>query len=95
MPSIFYEIVTLLASILRLIGMAVLGLGIGWLSLDLLLKEQAWQLQIAVFLGLVGLVVAMAFFLGMGALGAFSLGVGLAILMWGMPKKQKKVEDKS
>jgi hypothetical protein len=29
MPSYVYEIINLLASILRLIGMAVLGLGIG------------------------------------------------------------------
>jgi len=95
MPSIVYEIINLLASILRLIGMAVLGLGIGWLSLDLLRKGQVWQLQIAVFLGFVGLLVAMTFFLASGALGAFSIGVGVAIFLWGMPKKQKKDEEKS
>jgi NhaP-type Na+/H+ or K+/H+ antiporter len=94
MPSIVYEIINLLASILRLIGMAVLGLGIGWLALDLLKKMQVWQVQIAVFFGLAGLIIAMAVFTGVGALGAFALGVGVAILLWGMPKKQKKEEEK-
>jgi len=95
MPPIVYEIIDLLGSIFRLIGMAVLGLGIGWLSLDLLRRAQDWQLQIAVFLGLVGLVIAMTFFLAWGALGAFSIGVGVAIFLWGMPKKQKKENEKS
>ena len=93
MPSYVYEIINLLASILRLIGMAVLGLGIGWLALDLLKKMQVWQVQIAVFFGLAGLIIAMAVFTGVGALGAFALGVGVAILLWGMPKKQKKEEE--
>jgi hypothetical protein len=94
MPTIVYEIITLLASILRLIGMVVLGLGMGWLSLDLLRKAQVWQLQIAVFLGLVALVVALSYFLGAGAQGAFAIGVGVAIFLWGMPKKEKKEEEK-
>ncbi len=93
MPSYVYEIINLFASILRLIGMAVLGLGIGWLALDLLKKMQVWQVQIAVFFGLAGLIIAMAVFTGAGALGAFALGVGVAILLWGMPKKQKKEEE--
>lgn len=95
MPSYVYEIINLLASILRLIGMAVLGLGIGWLALDLLKKMQVWQVQIAVFFGLAGLIIAMAIFTGAGALGAFAIGVGVAIFLWGMPKKQKKEEEKS
>ena len=95
MPGIVYEIINLLASILRLIGMAVLGLGIGWLTLDLLKKMQAWQGQVAIFLGLAGLIIAMAVFTGWGALGAFCIGVGVAIFLWGMPKKQNKEEEKN
>jgi NhaP-type Na+/H+ or K+/H+ antiporter len=93
MPSIVYEIINLLASFLRLIGMAVLGLGIGWLALDLLKKLQVWQGQVAIFLGLAGLVIAMAVFTGWGALGAFCIGVGVAIFLWGMPKKQKREDE--
>jgi len=94
MPSIAYEIIDLLAAILRLIGMVVLGLGIGWLAIDLLKKMQVWQVQVAVFLGLAGLIIAIAVYTGMGAQGAFAIGVGVAILLWGMPKKQKKEEEK-
>ena len=95
-PQIVYEIIELFASILRLIGAAVLGMGIAWLSLDLLRKAQAWQLQIAVFLGLVGLVIGMSYFLSWGALGTFGIGVGVAIFVWGMPKKKKNEgEDKN
>ncbi len=95
MPSIVYEIFNLLASILRLIGMAVLGLGIGWLSLDLLRKAEAWQFQGTIFLGLIGMLIATFVFIGWGAHGAFALGVGVAIFLWGMPKKPKKEDEKS
>ncbi len=69
--------------------MVVLGLGFGWIALDLLKKIEAWQGQVAIFLGLAGLVIGLAVFTGPGALGAFAIGVGVAIFMWGMPKKGK------
>jgi Kef-type K+ transport system membrane component KefB len=94
MPDIVYEIINLLASLVRFLGMVLLGVGLGWLALDLLRKSQAWQLQIAVYLGLVGLVVALANFTAWGALGAFCAGVGVAILIWGLPKKEKVKEKK-
>ena len=92
MPQIVYETIDLLSAAIRLIGLAVLGVGIGWLSLDLLRKAEAWQLQIGVFLGLVGLVAALANFMAWGALGAFCIGLGVAIFVWGMPKKKKEEE---
>jgi NhaP-type Na+/H+ or K+/H+ antiporter len=88
-----YEIINLLASVLRLLGMAAFGVGIGYLAVDLLRKTQAWPMQMAVFLGLVGLVIAMVAFLSGGALGAFGIGVGVAIFVWGMPKKKKEEEE--
>ncbi len=95
MPVIVNDLLTLLAELIRLLGMAVLGLGLGWLVLDLLKKLELWQAQVAIFLGLVGLIIALAVFTGMGAFGAFAIGVGVAIFMWGMPKKEKKEEEKS
>jgi NhaP-type Na+/H+ or K+/H+ antiporter len=88
-------ILVLLSQLFRFVGLAVLGLGIGWLTLDLLKKMLTWQGQTAIFLGLAGLIIAMVVFTGVGALGAFALGVGVAIFLWGMPKKQKKEEEKS
>jgi hypothetical protein len=93
MPTLVYEIINLLGSLLRLLGMAALGLGIGWLALDLLKKAANWYLQAVVFLGLLGLIIAMTVYLGWGALGAFAIGVAVAIFMWGVPKKAKVEED--
>jgi len=93
MPTIVDQILIIFSQFLRVVGMAILGLGIGWLVLDLLKKIQVWQGQIALFLGLAGLIIAMTVFTGWGALGAFGIGVGVAILMWGIPKKPK--EEKS
>ena len=95
MPTIVYEILLMIAQFFRFVGMAVLGLGIGWLALDLLKKLLVWQAQIAVFLGLAGLIIAMAVFTSVGALGAFAIGIGVAILLWGLPKKQKMEEEGS
>jgi NhaP-type Na+/H+ or K+/H+ antiporter len=93
MPDIVYEILDLIASLIRFLGMGVLGVALGWLSLDLLKKAVNWQLQIAVFLGFLGLVIAMAYYLPWGTLGAFAIGAGVAILLWGMPKKKKEEEE--
>jgi NhaP-type Na+/H+ and K+/H+ antiporter len=90
MPSIVYEIIDLFASILRFLGLAVFGLGFGWLALDLLKKSNLWQVQIAVFLGLAGLLIAMAVYTAWGALGAVAAGIGVAVLIWGLPKKAKE-----
>ena len=95
MPTIVTDIIILLGQLLRLLGLAVLGLGFGWLALDLFKKIQVWQGLVAMFLGLAGLSIGMAAFTGAGALGAFSIGFGAAILMWGMPKKEKKEEEKT
>jgi NhaP-type Na+/H+ or K+/H+ antiporter len=93
MPTIVYDIINILGSGLRLIGMAAFGVSFGWLAVDLLRKAQAWQMQAIVFLGLAGLAIAMSVFLAWGALGAFGIGVAVALFVWGMPKK-KKDEDK-
>jgi NhaP-type Na+/H+ or K+/H+ antiporter len=88
------RILTLFSQLFRFLGLAVLGLGIGWLVVDLLKKMEAWQGQVAIFLGLAGLIIGMTVFSGWGALGAFATGVGVAVLLWGMPKKEKKEEGK-
>ena len=93
-PQIVYDIIDLFASLIRLAGLALLGVGIGYLAVDLLHKAKEWPMQIALFLGLSGLVIAMVIFLAPGALGAFAIGLGVAVFVWGMPKKNKEEEDK-
>jgi hypothetical protein len=89
MPTIVYDIINLLGALLRFLGLAAFGLGFGWLALDLLKKTPLWQVQITVFLGLAGLVIALAVFTGWAALGAVAAGIGVAIMVWGFPKKGK------
>jgi hypothetical protein len=94
MPQIVYEILDLLGALIRLLGMTVFGLGAGWFMLEVFRKGlQAWQLQIAIFLGFCGLAIAMAYFTTAGALGGFGIGVGVAMFVWGMPKPKKEKEE--
>jgi len=85
-------VLVLLSQLLRILGMAALGAGFGWLALDLLRKAENWPMQAVIFLGLIGLAIGMTVFLGWGALGAFGIGFGVAIFLWGMPKKAKVEE---
>ena len=93
LPQIVFDIINLIAALIRLLGMAALGVAIGYLAVDMLHKAQTWPLQMAFFLGLAGLVIAMVVFLAPGALGGFGLGFGAAIFIWGMPKKKKEDQE--
>jgi hypothetical protein len=85
--------VSLLGGLIRMVGMLLLGLGVGWLTLEFLRNaQQAWQLQIAVFLGFVGLLVGMVHFSYPAALGGFGIGVGVALFFWGVPRAKPKDE---
>ncbi len=92
MPSVVYDIINILGSLLRLLGMAAFGVAFGWLALDLLRKATNWYMQAVIFLGLAGLTIAMVVFLAWGALGAFGIGLAVAIFIWGMPKTAKVEE---
>jgi hypothetical protein len=86
-------ILVLFSQIIRFLGLTAIGLGLGWVFIDLLKKTQAWQ-QVVLFLGLAGLVIAMVRFTGWGAVGGFTAGVGVALLLWGLPKKEKVEPEK-
>jgi FtsH-binding integral membrane protein len=86
-------ILILLSQLIRFLGLGALGIGFGWLALDLLKKLDLWQAKIAIFLGLIGLIIAMTVFAGWGAQGLFFIGFSVAIFLWAMPKKEKKLEE--
>ncbi len=87
-----YEILDLLGALLRGLGSLVFGVGIGWLVLKIIKEAgKTWQLVAATLLGLLGTFLVLA---GWGpsstTVGAFGLGVGAAILIWGLAIKPKK-----
>jgi NhaP-type Na+/H+ or K+/H+ antiporter len=91
--SVINVILVFLSQALRIIGLAALGVALGWLILDLLKKAETWYMQAILFLGLLGLVIAMVVFTGWGALGAFAIGLAVAIFLWGIPRKVKVEEE--
>jgi hypothetical protein len=93
MPQIVFDLINLIAALIRLLGMTALGVPIGYLAVDMLHKALTWPLQMAFYLGLVGLVIAMVVFLAPGALGGFGLGFAAAIFIWAMPRKKKEEKE--
>ncbi|OQY31099.1 MAG: hypothetical protein B6I38_06330 [Anaerolineaceae bacterium 4572_5.1] len=92
MPPLVFDILDILGALLRLIGLLVFGLGLGWLTLEAFRKD-SWQLQTAAFLGFVIAAVGMAKYVSAGSLGMFAAGAGAAMLMWGMKKDKQEDED--
>ena len=88
-------VLDIVGALVRFVGLLAFGLGLGWLVLEFFRKgQQAWELQIALFLGFVVLVIAAASSLTPAALGGFGIGVAVAFFVWGMPKKKKDEEEK-
>ncbi len=82
-------------ALLRFIGLLVLGLGLGWLVLEFFRKgTRTWQLQAAIILGALGAVVGMTKYASPAALGGFALGLGAALLVWGMREEKEEKEEK-
>jgi hypothetical protein len=96
MPPIIYELLNILGFAIRVGGMIVLGVAMGYFTIEFYRKgQQVWMLQIALFLGFIGLVIALSTFTSPGTLGAFALGAGgTLIYKLGFEKDEKKDEPK-
>ena len=93
LPYLNYAVYILVA-LVKFAGMLFLGLTFGWLTLDVFRKGQhAWQLQVAFFLGVIALLVALLLYSHLG-LGGFGIGVGFAMLRWGGLGKSDKPKSK-
>lgn len=80
------DFLELLGYILRVLGALVFGVGAGWLTLrSIKWQPESWQLGLGVYLGLLAAFVLIGRWVAGGAtLGAFGLGAGAALLIWGL-----------
>lgn len=86
MPPILLQLSSFIGILIRFLGFLVVGFALGRFVLDEF-KNAAWQLQIAIVLGIFGLLIGLTAFASAGSAGAFALGLGGAFLMTLMPRK--------
>jgi hypothetical protein len=91
-----YDVLGLLGVLLRFVGALVFGVASGWLVIHLL-KWQIWQVAAAAVLGFFGVFALLGYWIsGGGTIGAFGLGAGAGVLIWGlMPERSKDEEGKT
>ena len=78
-----------LVSIFKFAGTLVFGLGLGWFALDAYKKGmQVWQTQVAFWVVLGSVLIASLRYSHL-ALAGLCLGLGIAVFLWGMPRKKK------
>ncbi len=96
MPPIIYDLLNILGFAIRVGGMIVLGVAMSYFTVEFYRKgQQVWMVQVALFLGFIGLVIALSTFTSPGTLGAFALGAGgMLIYQLGFKKDEKKDEPK-
>jgi hypothetical protein len=88
-----YDLMELLGIILRAIGASTFGLGVGWLATQAV-KGKGWELAVATVLGLLAAFVLIGRWIpSPGTLGGFGLGVGAALLFWGIGRSDRGEED--
>lgn len=90
--DVLTSVLTILGYILSAIGLLVAGIALGQFTLAAY-EKAGWQVQIALIVGLFGLLVGLADFVSPGSVGAFALGTGIAYFMASAGKK-KDQEDK-
>ncbi len=83
------SIFSFLGFLLRAVGFAVLGYGLGTFTMDAY-KKAVWQVQAALALGFFGLLVGLTNYASAGSMGTFALGAGAAIILANMPKKDEE-----
>jgi len=88
----FTEVLSIIGIIVRALGFAVLGFGVGRFTMDAY-KKAVWQVQIALAVGFFGLLVGLTNYSSAGSMGMFAFGAGVAILLSGMAKKEEDTED--
>jgi hypothetical protein len=94
MPPILTDLSSFVGFLIRFLGFLVAGLALGRFVLDQF-KSVPWQVQIALVLGLFGLLIGLTTFASAGSAGGFALGLGGAYFMTMMPRKTENDGDKA
>lgn len=90
----FMDFVALAGYIMRLLGLLVFGVAAAWFTLTAYRQAgERWQLQIAIYLGLLFFTALLARFASAAGLGGFTLGTGAGLLYWGLRKEEAPDED--
>lgn len=91
------EVLAVLGYGVRLVGALVFGLAAGWLVLEAFRREPySWQLAIAALLGLLLTFGLIGHWVSGGAtLGAFGIGAGTGIILWGIAKVGSSDSEKA
>ncbi len=94
MPITLLQVSSFIGILLRFLGFLVVGLALGRFVLDEF-KSVGWQVQIALALGLFGLLIAVTTFASAGSAGGFALGLGGSYFMTMMPRKSEDEPKKT
>lgn len=86
MPTVLLELSGFVGILIRFLGFLVVGLALGRFVLDQF-KNVAWQVQIALVLGIFGVLIALTDLASAGSAGGFALGLGASYFMTMMPRK--------
>jgi peptidoglycan/LPS O-acetylase OafA/YrhL len=91
----YLDVFDIIGYVLRFLGALVFGLGLGWLTTRIMKQEMlAWQLAVAVYLGLLAAFVLIGHWVeGAATVGAFGLGAGAGLLIWGLVQPKPKEDD--
>ena len=88
----FIEVLSIIGFVIRALGFAVLGFGVGRFTMDAY-KKAVWQVQIALAVGFFGLLVGLTKYASAGSMGMFALGAGAALIMFFMAAKEEEPEE--
>lgn len=84
------QVLGLLGVIFRPLGFLVFGFAAGWLATQPFVEEHKWwQLEALAIVALFGAVVTLSLYSGAGSVGAFALGAGIGVIVFGMRFGQK------
>ena len=85
------QVLTLLGVIFRPLGFLIFGFGAGWLATRPFLEEQKWwQLEALTLIAFFGCLVTLSIYSGAGSVGAFALGAGIAVIVFGVRLGQSR-----